>query len=408
MGFRAGTATQAAAATQTAPATAQGVQGIQQSVGNNSIGPEERRKLSTVSAPTSGNGGQTSLDIPRDTSIKRMNLELVAAFTVAYSSGSPVLSPLGLLARIATQCTINADGSRNIKIVDLYMQRCMNAIMYNGFPRRAYQTGATLTTTTTEPATEWLAGTVAYPATTQDIIVNESVDLCFENYFAYEQGRRTSLLYTKNLSTCTLGFNFAAMSNVQQDAASPVSVTYSNISIQIIPTIVENREADITSNSFDFVETFIQKQFTSQTTQFSVDLNTGNRLLGLGLLVRNGDVNKTLSDIAMTDMNLLINGSTSVFTSNFRQLQNDNKGRFGISDDQFASSVHALQGFAFLNLMKNGSIYSGIDTRYQNGVSQLQLQISTASSSGIDPATYTNPVTVGLMQQQFIPVPVKQ
>lgn len=407
MGFRAGTATQAAAATQSAPATQAGAQQVQQSVANNSIGPEERRKLSTVSAPPSGNGGQTSLDIPRDTTIKRMNLELVAAFTVTYASGSPVLSPLGLLARIATQCTINADGSRNIKIVDLYMQRCMNAVMYGGFPRRAYQTGAGLTTTTTEPTTEWLAGSVAYPATTQDIIVNESVDLCFENYFAYEQGRRTSLLYTKNLSTCTLGFNFAAMTNIIQDGnAAPV--TYSNISIQIIPTIIENREADISSNSFDFVETFIQKQFTSQTSQFSIDLNTGNRLLGLGLLVRNGDTSKTLSDTAMTDMNLLLNGSTSIFTSNFRQLQNDNKGRFATSEDQFLSGSHSMQGFAFLNLMKNGSIYSGIDTRYQSGVSQLQLQVSTAASTGIDPATYTNPVTVGLMQQQFIPVPVKQ
>jgi len=236
------------------------------------------------------------------------------------------------LGRIANQCTVNADGSRNIKIVDLYMQRCMNAIMYGAFPRRAYQTGAALTTTTTECQTEWTESTIGFAATTNDVVVNESVDLCFENYFAYEQGRRVSNLYTKNLSTCTIAFNFVALSNIIQDGYAGVAPTYSNIAITITPTIIENREADITSNAFDFVETYMTKSFTGQTTQFSVDLNTGNRLLGLGLLARNGDTYKTLSDIAVTDLSLLINGSTSVFTSNFRQLQNDNQSRYRVTD----------------------------------------------------------------------------
>lgn len=396
----------AAAATQSAPATQSAAQATQQAVANNSVGPEERRRLSVVSYPTSGLGGQASLDIPRDTTIKRINLELVAALTVTYSSGSPTLSPLGALSRLVTQLAVNADGSRNIKILNLYLQRCMNALMYQQVPRRAYQTGATLTSTTTQPTTEWLAGTVAYPTTTQDIIVNESIDIVFENYFAYEQGRRISNLYTKNLSTCTLGFLFSPISNLQTDGVG-ATVTYSNISIQLIPTIVENREADISSNAFDFVETVIQKQFSSQTSQFAIDLNTGNRMLGLGFLVNNGDTNKSLSDIAMTTMNLVINGSTSIQTANFRELQNDNKSRYGVVDN-YASSVHPLQGFAYMNLMKNGSVFSGIDTRLQAGVSQLQVQVSTASSSGIDPATYTNPVTVAVLQQQLIPVPVKQ
>jgi hypothetical protein len=379
------------------------VQQVQDQVASNSRQPESRRRLSTATYASNTN---VAVDIPRDTSIKRINLSLNAAFTATFASGSPVLSPLGMISRVCPNFYVIADGSRNIKVLDLYMMRCLNALAYEGIPRRAYAKGAGLTTTTLTPTTEHLAGTVAYGSTTQDLIYNESVDVMFENYFAYELGRNASLLYTKNLSTCSMYFGFADISNVI-DTGNTAPVFYTNVAVSISPTIIESRDAPIGSGAFDFAETVIRKQFSSQTTAFAVDLNTGNRLLGLGLMAQNGDTAKSLSDNVVTDLNLVVNGATSIQATKFKELSNDNHGRFGIDGDQYASSVRALQGFAYMNLMQGGNLLSGLDTRLQAGVSQVQLLVSTQGTTGVDPATYTNPVQLSVLQQLLIPVPPK-
>ena len=377
---------------------------VQSAVLQSQLGPETRRKLSTV---TYSQSGQAQVDIPRDTVIKRMNLQFSAAVNVVYTGAQAVLSPLGLFAKIVPQCTINADGSRNIKVLDLYIMRCMNALVYDGFGRRAYATGAGLIASTRLPTQEWLAGPVNFGVTGADVVVNESLDIDFECYLAYETGRTVTLLYTKNLSTCTLGFQFASLSQANQDGNATTGLTFANADITITPTIIENRNADVSNGAFDFVETVIRKQFSQQVSQFAVDLNTGNRLVGLALLAQNGDTAKSLADFVITDLNLVVNGSTSIMATRFKDVMNDNKGRYGLSEDAYSAGQHALQGFAHLNLLMNGDIRTGLDTRLANGTSQVQLLVSSASSAGVDAATYTNPVQLSVMQQQLIPVPVK-
>jgi hypothetical protein len=377
---------------------------VQRDVISNPNQPESRRRLATANYAANS---VVQVEIPRDTAIKRLNLFFKLGCTATYASGSPLLSPLGALAKICPSFSIVADGSRNVKVLDLYMARCMAALAYGGFGRRAYQTGASLLSSTSQPTTEWYGGaSPAYGATTQDLIIIESIDVMFENQFAYERGRALSWLYTKNLATCNMYFGFASISNILQDG-NAASVTYSNVDVSITPTIIEARDGTPANGAFDFTETVIRKQFSQQTTQFAVDLNTGNKLLGIGLMARNGDSNKSLSDIAVTDLNLVVNGATSIQNTKFRELSNANKQRFSMGDDYFASGTHGLQGFAYMNLMKNGDLLSGLDTRLVAGVSQVQLQVSTASSSGVDAATYTNPVELSVLQQQLIPVPPK-
>lgn len=380
------------------------VKQVQDQVQDTSMQPEARRKLSTV---TFASNNVASFDIPRDTSVKRMTLFAQLGLTATYASGSPILSPLGLFARIAPTFTVNADGARNVKILDLYMQRCMNAIAYGAFPHRAYQTGASLLASSRQPTTEWLNNvSPAYGATAQDLIVNEQVNVDFECPYAYGRGKNVSLLYTKNLSSCIGQFQFASIDNII-NTGNAAPVVYTNVDLSIVPTIVEARGAPAQFGSFDFTETVIRRQFSAQTTQFNVDLNTGNRMLGIGLMAQNGDTAKSLSDIAVTDLNLLVNGATSLQLTRFKDLMNDAQCRRGIGNDQWVSGDHALEGFAWMNLISFGDIMTGLDTRLANGLSQLQLQVSTAASTGVDAATYTNPVTLSILQQQLIPVPLK-
>ncbi len=201
---------------------------VQATVVNNPSMPECRRKLSAASFTANST---VSVDIPRDTAIKRINLFSSLGLTATYGSGSPVLSPLGALARACVNYTIVADGSRNVKVIDLFMQRCMQALAYEGYGRRAYRTGASQLASTSQPSTEWFSGTIAYGATTQDLIVQESVDVMFENYFAYEKGRNISFLYTKNLSTCAMYFGFGAIDNIINTMSPPFVYLISTYSI---------------------------------------------------------------------------------------------------------------------------------------------------------------------------------
>lgn len=378
-------------------------QNVQNQVAQVKLGAESRRRLAVANYAANTN---VVIDIPRDTSIKRIHLSWVFGCTVTYASGSPTISPFGLASRICPNYYIVADGSRNIKVLDLFMQRCMNALARSSFPRRASRTGASLVNTTSFGNTEHLAGTVAYPATTQDIIYNESVSVEFENPFAFELGSNISQLYTRNLQTCTMTFGFSDVSNLQTSGVG-ASVTYSNVSCSVTPTIIEDRLGTLANGAYDYNEFVIRRSYSAPQNLAQIDLNAGNKITGIAVMAQNGDTNLSLSDIVITDMQLLTNGVNPIHVTTFRDAQNYNKQRSGAPDDQLSSGVHGLSGFAFLNLLKSGNALSGLDTALADGVSTVQMQISTGASSGRDAVTYTAPVTISVLQQQLVPVPVK-
>jgi hypothetical protein len=377
-------------------------QNVQAAVAAQPRGAENRRKLSTANYASNTN---VVIDIPRDTSVKRMILSLVGAFTVTFSSGSPTLSPFGVFARICPNFYVVADGSRNIKVLDLYMQRCMNAMTYGTFPRRAYAKGATLQGVNDFASTEWLAGTIAYPTTTQDIIINEQLVVDFENPNAW-QNKDISQLYTRNLQSCNMTFGFSDISNLQTTGVG-ATVTYSNVALSIVPTIIENREGTLAQGAFDFNEFVIRRSYSSQQQNTQILLNAGNKIVGIALMAQNGDSALSLADNVLTDINLLTNGVLPQQGTRFRDLSNDNKARNGICDDQYASSLRGNSGFAWMSLLKNGDALSGLDTALANGISTCELQVSTGPASGLNAVTYTAPIGISVLQQQIVPVPVK-
>jgi len=397
-----------AGGTNTAPANggqahAVAQKSVQNTINTQNMGSENRRRLSPA---IFSENSVIPVDIPIDTCIKRMPIEGVIAFTATYASGTPLLSPMGAISRLVPSFSVVADGSRYVKTLDLYVYRCLMALAYEGFQRRATNNDANLASTR-QATTEWVSGTSAYPATTESIVIRETIDIAFENYFAYNLGRDITQLYTANLSTCKAFFNCGAVGNLNQDGNS-AAVTYSDVDISFTPTIVENRQGGLANNAFDFVETVTVAQYSQQVRQQAFQLNTGNKLVGIGMFVQNGDTNKSPCDFALQGVNLKVNGSQDLYNGTFQELQDDNKGRFGVSDDQYASGKHGLQGFAYLNLLKGGDIRTGVSTKLSDGVSQIQLYLTTAASSGIDAATYTNPVQISVLQQQMIEVPVKQ
>lgn len=367
---------------------------------------ETRRRLAPVNF--SENTVQV-LDIPRDTVIKRMEVRLDGYFSVTYASGSPIADPTCLAGRICPRLDVVIDGSRYVKSLDFWLLMKQQQYLQGLQGEKAYTDTAAATTPTTRLATiESLYGAAfIYPATTNFAVVNEGYTVFFEQPWAYEFGKESTLLNVKGASSAEIRFNFGAMSNAQRTETSPASVTYVS-TLQFVVTLVEAQDIPANSPFFDYKQTVKRVQFSAESRDTLVDLPRGNLISGIWLFVRNGDAQKLPNDIALTDVRLLINGQRIIQATKFLELQSANRSRLGIRAEKNSSTSggvrHNLAGVAFINLLRGGDVRTALRTDVGAGVDLVQLSVSTAASSGTDSATYTNPVELTIMTDEIASV----
>lgn len=370
------------------------------------IQSERRRRLQPVSFVENQ---VKTLDIPRDTVIKRIEFRMNGYLSMTYSSGSPVADFAGGASRLCPRLDIIIDGNRTVKSVDIYMLEKEQLLWSGILGERAYtDTGAATTPTTKLAGTEASLGApFVYPTSTYYIVLNESWSIYFEMPWADYFGREATLLNVKGVSSAEIRYNFAAASNLQRYESSPVSVTYGGISLDFVATLIEAADVPREAQFFDYKQSVKRVQFSSESRDSLVDLPKGNMLANVAFLVRNGDANKLLSDKALLDIKLLLNGTQLIQSTTFLELQQSNRMRYGV-DAKKTSGNHALMGYAFMNLIKNGDIRTALDTRVSAGVDQVQLQLTTAASSGTDAATYTNPVEISIQTGEVVGMPSGQ
>lgn len=341
-------------------------------------------------------------DIPLDTAIKRADCRVYGAFEVTYASGSPVADNAGFAGRILSRIDVVANGGDTVKSVDPYVMRLQQLLLNGIAPSRSNATSASAPTSYLGQNEVKSGAAFAYPPTTNYVVINEAFSIHFEHPWAHKSGGRSTLLYTKTMASCQMIMQVGALSNLQNYAGgSPVSITYSNTNLFFEVQLIENQwvNEDPKAPFYYFRELTKHAYFSGQTADGLIDLNRGGLLTGIHFLVRNGDANKSLSDIAVTRIRLKANSSVLLADSTFLGLQESIKGRYGV-DAAKSSGNHALQGYAFLNLMTGGFIESGLDTSM---LQQLQLDVDTASSAAsVDPASYTNPVDLEIMTQDVI------
>lgn len=360
------------------------------------LNAESRRSLEAASHSTS----PTTVKIPRDTVIKRMYLELYATFDVTYAAGSPTFSELGVFERICSNIEININGNRIVKSVRPHLARMHDAMWSGSVPRRSYETSASAFTKT-RAGREWFAGSMAYPATTQFVLVNEGFHLHFELPQAGENKYATEL-DVRDVSSADVRFNWVALTNIQKDGAG-ATVTYANNTVNVQPQIIENRARPRPAPNqllFDYVETSVSRQYSGQANGQQIDLQTGNYLAGVGILCLNGGSDRLPADNLLKNCTLKINGSNSVQGPvDFKQLQDSSLGRAGAFSPLGGNGYHAAyaatagaqvgQGFAYMNLIRNGDWSTAVNTSRASGVDSVKLEFDVPSSSGTDAATFT-------------------
>ncbi|MGE4109031.1 MAG: hypothetical protein AB7F66_17670 [Bacteriovoracia bacterium] len=370
--------------------------------GQNVIQCETRRRLQTVAYVSNT---VRVLDIPRDTVIKRAAFYLVGSTVVTYASGSPTATVTGAAEALCPRIDCVIDGQRTVKSITPHIQEMLNMIYSTDRPIRAHSVGTAITTQ--------LAGTenprgaaFLYPSTTDTLVINEAFTVHFEMPWAYDMGRSATMLNVKNVSSAEFRFSFGSTDGLQVPGGS-VSLAYSAIDLNFGVTLIEARDVPADAPLLDFKETVSRYTYSGETLDSQIDLPRGNALAGVGIFVRNGGAARAPFDRGLRDIMLQVNGQQTLQKTNFRELQVDNKERYGLND-QVASGLHALQGFAFMNLLKNGDIRTALNTTIGAGVDRVTLNVNTAPSSGSDNATYsTNPMEVSVWSMEIAAVPVR-
>lgn len=361
---------------------------------------EARRTLPVQSYK---NDGQSIVfDLPLDTAIKRANIRCYGYFSVTYASGSPIADSAGFSGRLLARCDVVAAGGDTVKSIDPYMMQKQQLLLNTIMPRRAYATSASQPTSLRAQTDSSSGAPFVYPATAQFVVINEAFTLYFEHPWIYNaQGGRQTLLYTRGMNSCQLVLQVGAVANLQRAETSPVAVTYGSVSLSFEVQLIENPWVveDPKDPFLYFREITKHAFFSGETRNGIVDVKTGGMITGFHFLVRNGDVNKSLSDIALTRMRLKANTSNTIADVTFLGQQEENISRYGV-DSKLSSGVHSLSGYCYLGLMSNGAVQTALDSsRY----STLVLDMDTASGSvGTDQATYTNSVDVEIMTQDLI------
>ena len=370
---------------------------------------EKRRDLDAVSID--GKARPQSIKLPLDAIVKRIQIRAVCQFSVTYASGTPVADVAGFIGRLTSNIDLVVNGGTTIKSVDANILSRQQMLIQGNPAERAWSSGAAAFTTN-EAVTEAAPGAIPFtwPATTEFVNLNETVMMYLENPFIYNTGKMASLLDLRSKADAFLRFNFADISNIMAAQASMPSVTYGAIIGSVTATLIEGSGQDVDAvgkgNLWYFKETFFSSDFSGQTTERRLDVRGNGYLCGLQLFSRNGDVTKAPSDTVITKVQLAVDGLNRGINTTFKALQQDNRSRFGV-DAKKTAGVHALKGFAFLNLIKNGdaasALWTGPVPSGQTGVKTCDLVVNSAASSGTDAATYTNPVQLQVQQMEMVP-----
>lgn len=349
-------------------------------------------------------GSTISIDVPRDSVFKYLQMRLVGAVQTTFASGTPVASNQSIMSDLINYIDIIANGSFTIKNVTPWMMHIQQLLATGDFGERKASAGASAAS----PAENVTADSkFVYGTTTQYSSVVESIIIPFENSLA-GAGRMGTLWDTRGLASAEMKISTAAFSALL-GYGNTAPVSYGNSTLQIQTESIETQNIPLNIYFSAYKQTTKSVNFTAQTSDFLVDINRGNFLQGLMFEAHDGAAGsattasgKVLSDVLLTQIKLIINGSLFIQNTDFNSLQSKNRNRFGLNAP-FSGNVSLLTGMAYMDLLtpQGGEKFGAVDSA-QNvqapDVDSVQCSLSTASG-----ATYTATASVKIMTSEIVP-----
>lgn len=361
------------------------------------IQPAERSR--TLQQVTFAASSILTRDLPRDTVLKALQLRLSGSVVTTFGSGTPVADAFSTFDNLVPRIDVVVNGSMYVKSVRPWLMHMQQLLASKIIAERKSSAGASAATGNNPTAD---AG-FTYGTTTQVTTVAESILVSFEHPLALV-GKESTWLNLKGVSSAEIRFNTAAFSSLLGFGnTAPVAYSSSTLVIDIATFEAQDIPAEVEFSIFK--QSTKEVTFSAETTESPIDINRGNFVSGIHFLARDGAAGsattasgKLRSNLAIRALKLVKNGQENVkaFTS-FLQLQADNRSRYGLSAP-YASNVSLLDGYAFMDLLRNRDLNTALDAR-QPETDNLQAFLTTSNATDV---SYTNPVSVTIMTDEII------
>lgn len=340
-------------------------------------------------------------DLPRDTILKYLVLTLSGSLQTSFLSGTPVSDVDGTFDNLVSEINVVIGGSRVVKNIRPAMLNFQQLLCTKSANVKKASAGAAALAIGLPPTVD--QGFV-YGTTGQFTTVRESLLLAFEN-IACTIGREATWLNLKGVSSAEIRFSTKAYANLLGFGNTTPSTGFGTptpAAFTIDISTIEAADVSPTAYFSDFKQTQRNVALASGTTNQLIDINRGNYLQGIMMFAKDGAVGsattatgKLASNSILQAIALKLNGNTDIKVTSFQSLQDENRSKFGINAPN-VSNVSKLDGFAYLDLLRNGDLNTTLDVR-PPAVDNVQLSISTSSFD-----TYTSGAQVTLVTNEIV------
>ncbi|MGD9729998.1 MAG: hypothetical protein AB7T49_21600 [Oligoflexales bacterium] len=356
------------------------------------IDSESTRKLgSQAFAPSS----VMTFRLPEDTTLRALQIRLSGAIQTTFGSGTPVADDFGPMDDLISTVQVRVGGSDSIKTITPRMAAFHQLLDAKVRGERKASAGAAASTDGNITAD---VSAFPYGTTTQYTSVAETLTVFFECVLV-KYGREKTWLNLRGIVGSELILNTRAYSSLL-GFGNTAPVTYGASTLQIDVKLIEARTVEQGRKFQTWKETYQIEPFTAQAANRVINLNKGQKIIGISMLARDGASGSatTATGLLATDglvdqMKLTLNGSFTPRNETWFELQADNRNRYGIQAP-YSANKSILQGLAYLDLTQLQVLDTALDARFLDNV---QLEISTKST-----ATYTSTATLLVHQHELL------
>lgn len=338
-------------------------------------------------------------DLPRDTVLKGLQLRLSGAVTTTFASGTPVADAQSTFSNLIPRVDVVVNGSRVVCSVYPWLMHLHQLLATGNMGERRASAAASAATDNYPTVDQGFV----YGTTGQVTTVAETVLIPFENIFAKEDQKHLTWLNLKGAASAEIKLTTAAFSKLLgYGNTAPVVYSSSTLKVEIIT--IEASDVSAEMQFSDWKRTTKQVSFSAETSDYAIDINRGNKLQALSVFAQDGAAGtattasgKLASNLALTKMQLVVNGQSIIKNTNFKALQAEMRARAGVNAP-FASNVSRFDGFARMDMLRGGDLRTALDLRPPL-VDNCQLVVSTNTASNV---SYTGPVTLTIMSEEIV------
>lgn len=350
-------------------------------------------------------GQPVVLDLPLSCIIKRIVIDLYGSIQCTFS-GSPVAYPTNIMDILLTNISVNLGSGRTVKSIRPATAQLFNLLAYKQPRVRRATTGAAAYSL---PKSIDVDAAFTYPTSTQYASFIESLIMNFEVPESIALNGAACYLNLFKETQANITFQCGTASGLE---GTGVSVTYANANIFIDTTIITVNDS-ANKEKLDFRETVKRETISAQTNNQLIKLPTGQKLIGLGILVESnissaGSVEsfKNLNNRALKELRVFKNTDQIERSIDFLRQQFENRVKYGINAP-FASNVSPFDGYIYINFLENRDLSTALDLRTSKGIADAYLEITTAAARAAAPfITYPLTISVHIYELAEVPKPM--